>query len=142
MRYLPLLCLACLLALPAPLAASDQFGSFSLTLENDSAATVAFRVNQGRAVELPPGRSDTWSRGFDADSLAASPTYAFRVNLAEAGGGPSCAARLVVEITAWGDDYLFSCRPRREVLGPCLITCDYDNVGPDTSAKIVFRPGP
>ncbi len=140
MRLLPLLCL--LLALAVPAAAEDQFGSFSLSVTNDSAQAVAFRVNRGQPEELPPGGSGSWSQGFDYDSLAASPTYAYQVSIAPAGGGPSCAARVVVEVSAWGDDYLFSCSPRREVLGPCTITCDYDNVGPDPSASVVYRPVP
>ncbi|MCB2228787.1 MAG: hypothetical protein KQH53_19080 [Desulfarculaceae bacterium] len=141
MRYLPLLCLALALAAPIPSAAEDQFGSFNLSLQNDSTATVAYRVNRGDPVELAPGHGGTWSQGFDADALAASPTYAFQVSLAPVGGGPSCSARVMVQVNAWGDDYLFSCAPRREILGPCLITCDYDNVGPDTSASITYRPG-
>jgi len=139
MRLLPLLSLLLALAVPA---AAEQFGSFSLSVTNDSAQTVAFRVNRGQADELPPGRSGSWSQGFDYDSLAASPTYAYQVSITSAGGGPSCGARIVVEVSAWGDDYLFSCSPRREVLGPCTITCDYDNVGPHTSASVVYRPVP
>eukprot|EP01022_Parablepharisma_sp_SALTPOND_P028277 TRINITY_DN7058_c0_g1_i1.p2 TRINITY_DN7058_c0_g1~~TRINITY_DN7058_c0_g1_i1.p2 ORF type:complete len:171 (-),score=39.43 TRINITY_DN7058_c0_g1_i1:100-612(-) len=141
MRLLPLLCLVLALALPA--AAEEQFGSFSLSVTNDSAQTVSYRVNRGQPEELPPGRAGSWSQGFDADALAASPTYAYQVTVASPGGGPSCAARITVEVSAWSDDYLFACRPRKEVLGPCVITCDnYDDVGPNTSASIVFSPGP
>jgi len=129
-----------LLALWAAPASAEQFGSFNLRVVNQSAAPLVFQVNRGQETTVAPGASGRFGQGFDQDQLAASPDYLFQISVAGQEGGPSCSVRVRVEVSTWGDDYLFSCSPRRELVGPCLLTCDYDNVGPDSRARLVYRP--
>ncbi len=140
MRYLPLLCLACLLAASAPAAAEEQFGSFTLRVINRAATPLSFQVNQGPETTLAPGQSGRYGQAFDQDRLAASPDYLFQVKVTGQEGGPSCSVQVRVEVSAWGDDFLFYCSPRRVLVGPCLLVCDYDSVGPSSRARLVYRP--
>lgn len=138
MRFVALLGLLALWAAPA---AAEQFGSFTLHVVNQSAAPLVFQVNQGEEVSVAPGQSGRFGQGFDEDQLAASPDYLFQVAVGGPEGAPSCSVRVRVAVSAWGEDYLFSCSPRRELVGPCLLTCDYDSVGPDSRARLVYKPG-
>lgn len=138
MRCLALLGVLVLWAAPAW---AEQFGSFTLHVLNQSAAPLVFTVNQGGETTVPPGGTGRFGQGFDYDQLAASPDYLFQVEVKGPQGAPSCSVRTRVEVSAWGDDYLFSCSPRRELVGPCLLTCDYDNVGPNSTVRLVYKPG-
>ncbi|MCB2191344.1 MAG: hypothetical protein KQI62_07245 [Deltaproteobacteria bacterium] len=137
MRFVALLGLLVLWAAPA---AAEQFGSFTLQVVNQSPAELTFTVNQGNKTTVPAGRSGRFGQGFDYDQLAASPDYLFQVGVSGQGDAPPCSVRVRVEVSAWGDDYLFSCSPRRELVGPCLLTCNYDNVGPNSRARLVYKP--
>lgn len=138
MRFVALLGLLVLWAAPA---AAEQFGSFTLHVSNQSSAELTFTVNQGSETTVPAGRSGSFGQSFDYDQLAASPDYLFQVEVRGQGDAPPCSVRARVEVSAWGDDYLFSCSPRRALIGPCLLTCDYDNVGPNSKARLVYQPG-
>ena len=137
MRFVALLGLLVLWAAPA---AAEQFGSFTLHVVNQSSIPLVFKVNQGSETTVAPGATGRFGQGFDYDQLAASPDYLFQVTVSGQGGAPSCSVRARVEVSAWGDDYLFSCSPRRELVGPCLLTCDYDDVGPNAKARLVYKP--
>ena len=80
-------------------------------------------MNQGSETTVAPGRTGRFGQSFDIDQLAASPDYLFQVSVSGQGGAPSCSVRVRVEVSA------------------CLLTCDYDNVGPNSRAKLVYRPG-
>lgn len=131
--------LACLWAFPA---VAEEMGSFSLTLQNDGSQEIMVTLGGGGPAALAPGKSVSFSRAYDEDDLARSPTYRFEARLTDPGGKLLCHPRLKVEVSAWGEDYIFSCFPRRELSGPCLITCDYDNISPNSRGKVVYRPGP
>jgi hypothetical protein len=131
--------LACLWALPA---AAEEMGSFSLSVQNGGGQEIVVTLGGRKPAALAPGKSVSFSRAYDEDDLARSPTYQFEAVLSDAGGTLLCHPRLKVEVSAWGEDYIFSCFPRRELSGPCLITCDYDNISPNSTAKVVYRPGP
>lgn len=137
MRFVALLGLLFLWAAPA---AAEQFGSFALHVLNQSSAPLVFTVNQGSETAVAPGATGRFGQSYDYDQLAASPDYLFQVEVKGQEGAPSCSVRARVEVSAWGDDYLFSCSPRRELVGPCLLTCDYDNVGPNSKARLVYKP--
>ncbi len=130
--------LALLWALPA---GAEEMGSFSLSVHNQGRGEIMVSVGGGLPVALAPGKSASFSRAYDEDDLARSPTYLFEAKISGSGGKELCRPRLKVEVSAWGEDYIFACFPRRELLGPCLITCDFDNISPQSSGKVVYRPG-